>query len=452
LFFLLSTGCSQEARRLDPPVSPPDAFSRSGSGPVPAKWWTVFANPALDRMVDAAIDGNFRLGAAWQRLRAARAAARRESAAFYPHLGGSGSAETGRSVNEDADALRLGLAAQYEVDLWGRIRARAEAEEFRARAALTDYQSAALSISAEIVTTWYRLAAAGSQLSLIEAQVETNEKVLSLIRARFGTGQTGRADILRQEELLEATRRERLAVEARIGVFRHQLAVLSGLPPLDADYQPAGLPRIPPLPDTGLPLTLVRRRPDVLSAYNSLLAADRDLAAAISSQYPRLTLSASLATSSRGAASLFEDWARSFSGSIMAPLFDAGQRRAEASRARAEKEERLYEYGLSILTAFKEVEDALLRERKQEEQMESLSRQVRLARAAYRQLRTEYVNGVSDFIDVLFALTDVQGLERELIRAELARLEYRIGLYRALAGGFDAARKGDGNEKGGENH
>jgi outer membrane protein TolC len=161
------------------------------------------------------------------------------------------------------------------------------------------------------------------------------------------------------------------------------------------------------------------------------------MAAAVSSQYPRLDLTAALSSTTRGANDLFEDWARSFSANLVGPIFDAGRRSAEVNRAEAVKNQRLYTYGQTILTAFQEVEDALVQEKKQTDRIKSLESQVRLAENTYEQVRLEYVNGISNFIDVLTALTDAQQLRRDLVSAKLARIEYRIALYRALAGGFE---------------
>jgi len=110
------------------------------------------------------------------------------------------------------------------------------------------------------------------------------------------------------------------------------------------------------------------------------------------------------------------------------------------ARSRSVKQQRLFEYGQTILTAFQEVEDALIQEKKQRQRIESLEKQLRLADATYEQLRLEYFNGVTDYIDVLNTLTDRQELRRNLLSAELELLEFRIALYRALAGGFDTGR------------
>jgi len=253
-------------------------------------------------------------------------------------------------------------------------------------------------------------------------------------------------DVLRQRQLLESTREQRAVAESRMQVLEHQLAVLLGRAPQKGrDYTNGSLPEIPPLPDPGLPVGLIRRRPDVISAYQQLQAADMDWAAAISSQYPRLTLKASLNTSEDKVTDLFQNWAHSFAGNLVAPLLDAGQRKAEVGRTKALRRQRLYEYGQAVLSAFQEVEDALIQEKKQRERIRSLEEQVRLAGEAYNRLRIEYFNGVSDFIDVLTALTEKQQLQQDLLSTRLFRLEYRIALYRALAGGFHTKREKKNN-------
>jgi outer membrane protein TolC len=191
------------------------------------------------------------------------------------------------------------------------------------------------------------------------------------------------------------------------------------------------------LPQTGVPADLIRRRPDVMSRFNLLQASDRDRASAISNQFPRLSLSASLSSSTDNADDLFNNWVRSFAGNLMAPLFYGGERRAEADRTEAVKNQRLYEYGQSVLMAFREVEDALVREEKQKQRVESLQKQLELAQNAYKQIRGSYLNGMGNYLDVLTALEQEQQLQREVMSERLALLEYRISLYRALAGGFE---------------
>ena len=436
------SGCSPRVVSPSLPVDPPKAFSTAGSHALTERWWTAFGDAEVDSLVDTALQSNISLETAWHRLRGAQAVVDRESASLIPDLDVLFQAEVERSESGDDETLRLGVASDYEIDLWGKIRSAVDAERYRSRATRADYRTAALSLSAEVVRTWYQLMEARSQLDLFDRQIDTNTKVLSLIRARFGSGQVRSVDILRQRQLLESTREQKIGAESRIQVLENRLAVLLGRPPRDRiEYTHRPLPDLPPLPDTGLPAELIQRRPDVQKAYNLLRAADRDLAVAVTSRYPRLSLTASASSSSDDPGGLFENWARNLTVGLLAPIFNAGELGAEVDRNRAVKQERLSDYGQTVLTAFQEVENALVQERKQVERIRSIREQVRLARQTYEQLRLEYLNGISDYLDVLAALTADQRLERELISARLVLLEYRVALYRALAGGFETSRE-----------
>ncbi|MFB6272953.1 MAG: efflux transporter outer membrane subunit [Salinibacter sp.] len=439
-------GCAPQTKTTAPPVEVPDTFSAPGTQPAPGRWWTAFGNERLNALVDSATASNLTLKTAWQRLQAARAVVDRESASLLPSIDASAQGEV-RNTQPDGsgtEQLQFGLSAGYEVDLWGRLTSQVAAERFRARATRADYQTAALSLSAEVVRTWVRLAEARSQRRLVDRQIDTNQKVLNLLEARFKAGQIRSEDVLRQRQLLESTRQQRAAVETRVQELEHRLAVLLGrLPQTGVAAPPDTLPELPPLPATGVPANLVRRRPDVRRAYNLLKAADRDLAAAISNQYPRLTLTASASSATDGAQALFKDWAYAFAGDLLAPLFRGGALRAEVRRTEAVRTQRLYAYGQAVLTAFQDVEDALVREQQQRKQIQSLEAQVRLAQQSYEQLRVQYFNGAVDYLEVLTALEEVQQLRRDLLGARRELVEVRIALYRALAGGFDTGRGAD---------
>jgi NodT family efflux transporter outer membrane factor (OMF) lipoprotein len=419
------------------------SFSESGAAPLPDHWWTAFDDATLSRRIEAALAGNFSLAAAWERLSAAAALARRERADLYPDLDGFAEARRTEVTDENAQTrFELGVQASYEVDLWGRIESAAEAERLRAAATAADYRVAALTLSAEVALAWCRLIEAHLQLQLLESQLETNQTVLEVLEKRFAVGQSGSADVLRQRQLVEATREQIIVARARIAVLEHQLAVLEGRPPqAPFELSAEALPEAPPLPATGLPADLVQRRPDVESAFLRLQAADEEVAVAVAEQYPRLNLTASLSTAAEDPGDLFSDYIASVAGAAVAPLLDAGERRAEVERTEAVRRERLAAYGQTVLDAFREVEDALAQEADQLLRMESLRAQLALADSTYEQLRFQYLNGAADFIDVLTALRQQQELQRNLLSARLDRLRFRIALYRALAGGFETPRE-----------
>jgi len=426
------------------PLDPPERFSNTGQQELPQKWWTSFEDESLNDLVQIALDSNFNLLAAWQRFQAAQALADRESSFLLPDVEAFFTA--GRSIPEPdfrgGENQQIGMSANYEVDLWGRIRSQVQAERYRTDATQADYRAAAISLSAEITRAWYQLMAARRQQDLAQQQVETNENILKLIVARFGSGQIRGVDILRQKQLVEATRGQLISVESQIQVLENQMAVLIGEPPQEAIiYSPDTLPALPPLPATGIPVELIRRRPDVQSAFFRLQAADRELASAISARYPRLSINLSASARSNELDDVFRNWAYSLGGNLVAPLFYGGRISAEINRTEAVKQQLLYEYGQTVLVALQEVEDALIQEQKQLERIEVLREQVKLAQQAYQQLRVEYLNGLSDYLAVLAAANQEQQLQRDLISAKLDLIDFRVGLYRALAGGIDAGRR-----------
>ena len=444
---LLFLRCASPPETMAPPVAPPDTFSAAGTQPVADRWWTAFESDSLNALVDSATAANFTLRTAWQRLQAAQAVADRAAAPLLPTLDASagGRVEGGEEQFEEGqtnETLDAGLTSSYEIDMWGRIRSRVQAERLRAEATRAEYQTAALTLSAEVTRTWYRLAEARSQVRLVEQQIETNETVLQLLENRLETGQVEGVDVLRQRQLVEATREQRAVAETRVQELEHQLAVLVGQPPqAGVAPRPDSLPDLPPLPEAGVPTDLVRQRPDVQRAHSLLKAADRELAAAISDQYPRLSLTASASSVADNADDLFQNWAYAFAGNLLAPIFRGGELRAEVDRTAAVKQQRLYEYGQTILTAFREVEDALIREKKQRDRIARIEEQVDLAQRSFEQLRVRYLNGASNYLDVLTALDEVQQLRRDLLTAELGLVEDRIALYRALAGSFETNRE-----------
>ncbi|MEX0968785.1 MAG: TolC family protein [Bacteroidia bacterium] len=455
--FLLGTalttwaGCSPEITESALPLDPPESFGHSGNMPLQEEWWTGFEDQTLNMFVNEALDSNFDLLAVWQRFRAAEAVVDRESSYLFPELEAFSVFGTSRPEPDFAggENLRSGLSSVYEIDLWGRIRSRVKAEQYRAEASLYDYQATAISLSAEIARTWYQLLAEWQHLELAETQIETNDKILRLFKSRFGSGQIRGVDILRQTQLMEATRGQKILIESRIRILEHRFAVLIGAPPMEElIYAPDSFPALPPLPETGIPTELVQRRPDVRTAFSLLQVADREVASAISAKYPRLSISASVSSRANNVDDLFRDWAYSLGVNLVAPLFYGGRLSAEVDRAVAFKQQRLYEYGQTVLIAFREVEDALIQEMKQQERLQVLEQQVKLADQAYEQLRIEYFNGMSDYLAVLTAMDQAQQLQRELISERLALLEFRIALYRALAGGFETpAENADRNEQ-----
>ena len=432
-------GCASKRSLL--PTGPTELapLSESGDTIAPDRWWTSFNDDGLNREVALAVGQNFNLSAALHRLRAARALTRREASDLLPDLDGLLSSQNTFGPGPSNTSITWGLQASYQVDLWGQIQSRVEAERLRAVATHWDYHSVALTLAAQITQTWFTLVEAYAQLDLLDEQVETNKKGLKAVELRFAAiGEGGSPNVLRQRQLVQSTLEQIIVVKSDIEVLEHQMAVLTGQPPQNANYSTGStFPDLPPIPYTGLPSELLNRRPDVRASHTALAAADQDLAAAVSDQYPRLDLSASLINAAETPETLFRDWFTSIGAQLLGPIFDGRQRRSEVERREALVCQLFAEYQQTILVALQEVEDGLALERYQIERIEKIEKQVELARKASEQLLQFFITGEASYLDVLSANQSQQGLQRSLLSARLDLILIRVGLYSALAGDFD---------------
>lgn len=416
----------------------PETFSTSGELQPPAEWWRALGDQRLDRLVSTGLDGNFSLRSAWARLRQAQAVAGREGAALLPSVDAQLAASRQRPPGGEWDTQRdASVSAAYEVDLWGRIGATAQAANLDALASAADLQTAAITVSASIAETWYQVIERRAQVALLEQQISTNSQLLSLVEFRFRSGLAPAADVHRQRQLMEQTEGELVLETGRLAASSHQLAVLLGTTPdrlnLPAD---GSFPILPPLPETGVPAVLVQRRPDLRAASRRLGAADERAAAAVAARYPSLNLTASLASSS-ASGTLFADWLSNLTAQLLGPIFDGGRRRAEAERTAAVVEERLNDYGQALLEAVAEVEDALTGEASQRAYLNRLQAQLHQAGQVVKRERLRYFQGDTDYLSVLDATRSQQALERQILTARRELIFQRIGLLRALAGSWE---------------
>ncbi|OYP35167.1 TolC family protein [Rhodopirellula sp. MGV] len=420
-------------------AEPPPKFSEGGNVPAPNEWWITFEDDGLNQQVEQMFSGSFTLAAAIQRINASRALARRQASDLLPDVNIVASGSHTFGPGPDTKSYVWGLDSSYPVDLWGRIESYVQAAQLRASATQADYQAIALALTADVAGTWFSLIEAHAQLALLENQIETNQMGLMRQEASFGLGQVRLPDVLRQRQLVESTLEQSVVVKSRIEVLEHQMAILLGQLPQQATYATGRkLPELPPMPATGLPAELLKRRPDVRRDYLAFMAADRDLASAISDQFPRLNLTGSLLNSARRSEDLFRDWFVSIGAQLVGPLFDGGQRRAEIARTGAVVRQRFNEYGDTMLNAFREVEDSLAQEKYQIERLKHLRAQSKFADQAAELLLEQYYIGDADYLDVLSAITAEQRLQRETLTAQLELLLIRVSLYLALAGGFDS--------------
>jgi NodT family efflux transporter outer membrane factor (OMF) lipoprotein len=443
-------GCAAftPAERPDAPLEMPAQYTLYGQGEAMAgRWWEAFNSPELNLLVETALAGNFDIQTAQARLEQANALAHQAGAQLLPSVEAEASGALTRSQSQatshgsrvisDEESYSAGLAAAYEVDLWGRLAADRQAELLTARAAGEDVAAATMTVVAGVVDTWVDLLATHRQIALLADQIQTNETLLNLEKLRFANGKAQALDVSQQREALAAAKAQMPLLEIEAQQLRSSLAILLGKAGTDLPMtESARLPELIALPDTGVPADLLAARPDVRAAGLRLKAADWSVAAARADRLPAITLSAAAAFSSGSLDLLFNNWLLNLAGSITGPLFDAGSRSAEVARTRAVAEEYLSAYAQTVATAVREVEDALVTEQHQATYIALLQDQLDASRTSLQDARLQYLNGQSDYLSYLTAWSSVQSLQRQLVGEQAARIKYRVTLHRALGGSW----------------
>jgi len=441
---LLLTGCTTVPVRDPVAVPLPADFSSNGAAGLPGHWWESFGDAVLDRLVERALTQNFSLQSVWARLDQAAAVERIASAGLYPSLDADGSAGRSWSHNDrgtTGNSYAVGAMASYELDLWGRIDSSSKAATLDRHASEAELTAAAISLSAEVASSWYQLVEQYGQQALVSNQLETNSRVLELITLRFRRGKVGATDVLQQRQLVESNRGELANIQSLIGVLEHRLSILLGeTPDSRVTAQQQELIDLPPLPVTGIPVELIQRRPDLRQQFYNLQAADQRTAAAVADRFPRISLLASTDTASSDVDDLFDNWLSNLTGNLVAPVIDGGRRRAEVDRTRAVAAQSLSDYKQQLIDALGEVEDALLREQQQHAFIDSLDKQLVLSRQVMGRVRDSYLYGAVDYLRVLDVLLTNQNLERNRLTAQRELIDNRIALCRALAGGWTLER------------
>ena len=447
---LALTGCGGLLHSVDetppPPVDVAEQFSRgiATSSVAVGRWWTSFGDDELNQIMRVAVSDNLDLKRAQARLKQAQAIRRGANSAWWPTIDLSANASRSRSAFQfgafENSQFDLSAAAAYEIDFWGRINFTTEAAAVDFKATELDLETVAMSVSAQVAETWFQLVEQRAALALLRRQLETNETYLKLVEFRFGQGQVGGLDVFQQRQQVAGSKAQLPLVESALAVLEHRLAVLLARSPSQPNLPAVStLPDLPPVPAVGVPADLLTRRPDLMAAQARVTAADNRVGAAIADQFPTIRLSASAGYRSfTDIGDIFDNFIWNLAGGLAGPLFDGFRRRAEVDRTKAVLEDQLLAYGQVVLTALQEVEDALVQEEQQRRRVVELAAQVALAQETLDQARTRYVNGLSDYLPVLTALTGLQQLEQSQIAARRGLLSFRIQLYRALGGDWPA--------------
>ena len=452
-----TVGCAS-APPVEPPhleVAVPDTWTAADTslGEVAPDWWTDFGEPGLSAAVETALEGNFDLAAAAARLEQAAAEARVASSALQPTVQASYSSSRrkqnfvgfpipgaeGTVLSTVSTNQGVSLDLSWEVDLWGRLRADAQAALADLQRSAADLRGAQLSMAGQTAKAWFAIAEARQQVTLSDATVASYRVSAEQVQERFEAGIRPALDLrlallnLSNAEALLAQRRQQLDASAR------QLEVLLGRYAAGAIDQPTSLPEVAPDVPGGIPADLVARRPDLVAAERQVAAASARLGVARKELLPNLTLTAATGTATNALRSLLDGnfgvW--SLLGNLVAPLWQGGRLRAQIDRAEAQAAEVLANYANTALVAYAEVETALAAEAFLADRVGHLTSAVEQARAAEQLAEERYRAGLDTYITVLDSQRSAVQADGDLIAARRLRLENRVDLYLALGGGFE---------------
>lgn len=440
--FVVLSGCAfKPTPRVEPVTSMPETYTLySEQEPDRGKWWESFGSEELNAMVEQALLANFDILVAWARLRQTGASAVQSSAGKYPTLNLTGDYSHTDKYDGDtkkqttAENHAIGFGAGYEVDLWGRVAATAASGDLDLMASREDLSTAAMTVAGEVVSRWLEIQTQRQKKRIIAEQIKTNSTYLELIELRFRNSISTALDVYQQRENLARVMALAPPVESREQILLHELALLMGKPVGSVSASDADLPDLAPLPGLGLPADLLANRPDVRSAGLKLSSADWSVAAARANRLPSLNLTGSAEYSGTQIATLFNNWGLGLAAAVIGPIFDGGVRKAEVEKVRGVVDERLATYKETVYTAFKEVEDALVREKWQKEYIKARQIQLEAARTSLREAVSRYTQGLDTYLPVLSALLSVQDLEISMATDRTDLLLYRVALHRALGG------------------
>jgi NodT family efflux transporter outer membrane factor (OMF) lipoprotein len=445
---VLFTGCSlfEPETRPGTPLALPAHYQPlyTQADPGPGKWWQAFGSEELNTLVGRALSGNFDIRTALAKVRQAEAAARKAGADLSPSMDYGGGAEKNRqqtktdaagSASDQSGTFSANLSAGYELDLWGRLQALHTSEILEYDATREDLEAAAVTVAADVVTSWVAVLSLRRQIAILENQIRMNRQMLKLQELRFLNGRADTLAVSQQREALAQARAVLPTLQQAEEQQRNALAVLLGRAGAGSlSISQATLPKLIPLPKAGLPADLLATRPDVRAAGLRLKAVDWQVSAARADRLPSLTLSAEAAVSSSSLDLLFSNWVATLAAAVTGPLFDGERREAEVDRARAEADQILTAYARTVAQAVQEVEDSLISEKRQGEYLLLLTEQLEASRLTVKTARIQYMNGQDNYLSYLTAWTSAQSLERQLVEEQATQIKNRITLYRTLGG------------------
>jgi len=456
---LLLGACSLAPPLKIPAVPTADAYKEMGqwTQAQPAdrlprdSWWALYGNTELDEFEKRLIAGNPTLAAALANYAQARALADQARAGLFPTIGLNADVTRNRLSNNQP--LRLPNAppnftynsnsfagsVSYELDLWGQIRNEVAAGEANAAASAADLENARLSLLAQLVGDYIQLRSLDRDSAILDETVAAYARAVTLTEQRHDAGIAPGLDVSQAQTQLDAARSQVAQTLAARALMEHAIAALLGVSASTFSIKPQivaiTLPQIP----TGVPTTLLQRRPDIAGAQRRMMAANANIGVARAAYFPTLTLGAQGGFQSKS----FSNWLSAPSAfwavgpSALLSVFDGGLRRAQVAQARAEFDASAANYRGIVVSAFQQVEDSLAtlnhyRDAVLEEKaaVDAAQRTLDFAMALYKQ-------GATDYLTVVTSQTALLQNQLEALTLETLQLRASVDLILALGGGWE---------------
>ncbi len=449
LVALLVSGCALTPDYERPELNLPAGWERTTAEQdaiANRPWWDIYDDEVLRALIDRALDQNRDLAIALARLQESRYLLNFTRADQFPFLDVFGSAGRGRdskNINPLAGTdnnFGIGADLSFEIDLWRRYSRATEAARAELLASEFGVRNVTISLIAEVANLYFRLQDVSARLEISRRTVEGRAERLGIIQARFDRGIEPEIDVNQAQVQLavaeaSVTRFQRLTAQTE-----HALRVVLGEFPGRVPVGPRiGFSGVPLSVPAGLPSELLKRRPDVQEAEQLLVAETAEIGVAQALRFPSLSLTSGISVVATDLTDLNSmdagQW--SLAAGIFQPIFNSGRLKAQkkAQVARAEQAEEVYI--LTLLEAFREVEDAIVATETFRREFAARTRQVRAAANTLRLSQARYDAGVVDYLEVLDSERTFFDAELRHSQAHRSVLTSFVALYKALGGGWD---------------
>lgn len=455
---LALAGCATKGPNfVEPAPAASSAWRHAGvaapdSARLPAEWWTVYQDATLNSLEQRAVRDNPGVRASAQRLLQAQAQLGVYRAAQSPSVSVGTSVANSHSSQKTSQALALGgrtiegnnytagVSLSYELDLWGRVKRVVEAADAQAMVAQDDRDGVILLLSAQVAQSYWQLRGLDAERDILERALATRRESQQLIEARFNAGLSNELDVSRARIERANAEADLHEVQRQRNALEHALATLVGASP-SAPLVAAGstaLP-LPPAIPVGLPASLLAQRPDLASSVAQLRAANAQIGVAEGAFYPSVSLTGNFGYASENLTQLAGGSARQFSIGPLAlslPVFDGGRNKANLAIAKARYDEAVANHESRLLTALREVEDALSDVQQRQLQADVQVQAQQAAARAHEVAQARYERGVSSYLDVTDAQRSALAADRAAAQIRTQRLLATVAVARALGAGW----------------